>query len=235
MAFKTVVEQFGGGVAVRIRGTVTLRGNTISANSAPIGGGVYISGSLASIDLLNTVLFGNAAAGSPEMVLILGAGGSAHYSDIRGGSAGVSIVGASPFIYGNDNIDADPQFIGADGGDYRLRDCSACVHAGDPSFVSEPGELDLGGVARVFAGRVDIGAYELVYADCNGNGIPNSCECIGDLNGDCGIGLQDLANLLAHFGSSGAVTYAEGDLDGDRDVDLQDLATLLSRFGTICG
>jgi hypothetical protein len=56
--------------------------------------------------------------------------------------------------------------------------------------------------------------------------------CPGDLNSDGAVSLQDLAILLAHFGS--AAGPGDGDLDDDGDVDLQDLANLLANFGTTC-
>lgn len=56
---------------------------------------------------------------------------------------------------------------------------------------------------------------------------------VGDIDGDCEVGLGDLAGVLAHFGEIGAV-YEEGDLTGDGAVDLSDLADLLSRFGRSC-
>jgi len=61
-----------------------------------------------------------------------------------------------------------------------------------------------------------------------GGGTP----CPGDVDGDNDVDLQDLATLLANFGSSGG-TFP-GDLDNDGDVDLQDLATLLAAFGQPC-
>jgi hypothetical protein len=57
--------------------------------------------------------------------------------------------------------------------------------------------------------------------------------CPGDLNGDGVVNLADLAQLLGHYGESGAV-YEDGDLDGDSDVDLADLAALLAVYGTTC-
>jgi hypothetical protein len=53
--------------------------------------------------------------------------------------------------------------------------------------------------------------------------------CSADFNGDCSIGLSDLAILLSAFGAS-----AGGDLDGDGDTDLSDLAALLSEYGDDC-
>ena len=66
-----------------------------------------------------------------------------------------------------------------------------------------------------------------VIAPAGGN------ACLGDLDSDGDVDLQDLAILLAHFGQFGA-SAAEGDTDGDADVDLQDLATMLASFGTSC-
>ncbi len=58
--------------------------------------------------------------------------------------------------------------------------------------------------------------------------------CPGDLNNDSAVDLDDLSQLLVHFGQSGALTYADGDIDGDDDVDLDDLSILLVNFGSVC-
>ncbi len=58
--------------------------------------------------------------------------------------------------------------------------------------------------------------------------------CFGDLDGDGEIGLSDLAQLLAHYGTTSGATYEDGDLDGDGDVDLSDLAALLGVYGDVC-
>lgn len=64
--------------------------------------------------------------------------------------------------------------------------------------------------------------------------ISGGNPCPPDLDHDGTIGLQDLATLLAHFGTLSGATPEDGDLDGDADVDLQDLATLLAAFGGQC-
>ena len=46
--------------------------------------------------------------------------------------------------------------------------------------------------------------------------------------------LGDLAQLLAHYGTTGGMTYEDGDPDGDGDVDLSDLAELLAHYGDAC-
>ncbi len=52
------------------------------------------------------------------------------------------------------------------------------------------------------------------------------CATLGDLDGDGDVDLNDLALLLASYG-----TDAGGDLDGDGDTDLSDLAILLANYG----
>jgi hypothetical protein len=72
--------------------------------------------------------------------------------------------------------------------------------------------------------------------DVNHNGVPDECEdCLGDLTGDNIVGLDDLAILLSHFGTTSGATYEDGDISGDGAVSLQDLADLLSVFGRQCG
>ena len=57
---------------------------------------------------------------------------------------------------------------------------------------------------------------------------------VGDLNYDGRVALDDLAELLGHYGATSGATWEDGDLDGDGDVDLADLATLLGAYGTTC-
>lgn len=58
--------------------------------------------------------------------------------------------------------------------------------------------------------------------------------CLGDLNENGSVGLEDLATMLANFGATSDVAFEDGDLDSDGDVDLSDLSRLLARFGASC-
>ena len=58
--------------------------------------------------------------------------------------------------------------------------------------------------------------------------------CIGDLDGDNTVGLEDLQILLANYGVLSDAQYEDGDLDGDGDVDLSDVQSLLSHYGMTC-
>ena len=66
----------------------------------------------------------------------------------------------------------------------------------------------------------------VVEPDCNGDGLPDECDCPGDLNGDGVVGGPDLSIMLSSWGSDGPA-----DLDGDNIVTGADLAALLSTWG----
>lgn len=60
---------------------------------------------------------------------------------------------------GTGNLADDPQFVDAEGGDFRLATGSPCINAGDNNAVS--GETDLDGNPRIMGETVDMGAYEV--------------------------------------------------------------------------
>ncbi len=170
-------ENAGGGIYVLGRGNVYVGGCTIAHNTAPIGWSAALSGAAVSVTFENTILYGSAAkAGGQEVYLGGQSQSSFAYCNIAGGQPGIVAVGGATYSWGAGNLAAPPQFLDVAGGDFRVDDCSPCVNAGDPAFVPDPGELDLDGGARVFGPRVDIGAYERVYADANGDGRPDGCH-----------------------------------------------------------
>ncbi|HEY3267840.1 MAG TPA: choice-of-anchor Q domain-containing protein [Armatimonadota bacterium] len=59
----------------------------------------------------------------------------------------------------NGNVNADPRFAGAGGGDYRPGSNSPCIDAGSDAAI-EAGWIDLDGRPRWLGTHVDIGAYE---------------------------------------------------------------------------
>ncbi|MBI5865577.1 MAG: hypothetical protein HZB38_13930 [Planctomycetes bacterium] len=59
--------------------------------------------------------------------------------------------------------------------------------------------------------------------------------CVGDMDGDRDVDLNDLTLFLAAFGSPcGPGPCAAGDFDSDGDVDLNDLTLFLAAFGATC-
>ena len=99
----------------------------------------------------------------------------------------------------------------------------------DMGFVIEQ-VAGSGGPAAV-AGRtlVSIGSAGL-------RAFTASPSCVGDLNNDGVVALDDLARLLASYGgmSSGPSFDDEADLNNDGAVDLGDLAALLAVYGQEC-
>jgi hypothetical protein len=70
--------------------------------------------------------------------------------------------------------------------------------------------------------------------DANENGIPDECEVFpGDVNGDGDVDLNDLALLLAAYGTCAGDSDFDprADFDDSGCVDLTDLATLLAHYG----
>jgi hypothetical protein len=72
---------------------------------------------------------------------------------------------------------------------------------------------------------------ELLCGECidaNGNGVPDGCECLADLDGD---GLVSTADLLTLLGAWGPNPGHPADLDGDGIVGTSDLLALLAAWG----
>ena len=60
--------------------------------------------------------------------------------------------------------------------------------------------------------------------------LPPPVSLVGDLNSDCGVGLDDLSILLFNMGHPGPL----GDENGDLLVNLEDLSILLFNYGRTC-
>lgn len=149
---------------------------TFAANTATdSGGGLYMV--VPGVTVLNSIFWGDRPdeiLNASEMASTVG------FSDVQGGLPDGVVDGG-----GNTNL--VPSFVrpptpGADGvwgtvdddfGDLRLRRGSPGINAGDPGFVAQPAETDLGGHARMLCGRVDIGAYEFGIGDIDCNHTVN--------------------------------------------------------------
>jgi hypothetical protein len=132
---------YGGGLAYC--GAV-LQNNTIIGNRGSTGGGLYFCGSI----IRNCIIWGTKAgtAGNQLDKCTL-----PSYCCIEGWTG-----------EGEGNIAADPRFLSAENGDFRLRADSPCIDAGfnHPDLP----EFDIAGMRRImFGGKsltVDMGAYE---------------------------------------------------------------------------
>jgi predicted outer membrane repeat protein len=116
------------------------------AGNAAVGG----AKNLRLIDAHGVLTIGVARSTSPNHLELLGASTlTASYCDVEGGFAGPG------------NFDADPQFLDAPNGDYRLGATSPCRNAGSNALLPPTLYVDFEGTPRTTGGVVDVGADEL--------------------------------------------------------------------------
>jgi len=95
------------------------------------------------------------------------------------------------------------------------------------------GSTICGMAATPFGNQVSDGGGNCVVqscADSDNNGIPDECQCRGDLTGNGIIDGIDLAIILSAWGSSGEPEF-DADIDNDGVVGGTDLAFVLSGWG----
>ncbi|MDP2898124.1 MAG: right-handed parallel beta-helix repeat-containing protein [bacterium] len=150
---------YGGGMYSEGQGSPILINCVFSGNSASwYGGGMYTDGGSM---LTNCILWANSASESVD-----------RFSQVAGGTPVVNfccVQGWTDESGGTANINDDPLFVDADGGDeifrtedddFRLLPDSPCIDAGDTTAVPPSLTLDLGSNPRIAHGVVDMGAYE---------------------------------------------------------------------------
>jgi YD repeat-containing protein len=152
----------GGGVGVYVyAGRVRIVNDTITGNASDpaygYGGGVQFHCAIAapSIEVDNTILWGNAAAYGADVAVSNGPGASISiaHSDL----GNLRTDGASPALTAN--LAADPLFVDAAAGNYHLQSASPCIDAGNASASGIPA-VDFEGDGRVLGFSADIGADE---------------------------------------------------------------------------
>ena len=123
--------------------------STFYGNSAAAGGGLFNYDCISPPTVTNCILWND----TPNEIRDLG-GSAAQvtYSDVKGW----------PVRPGAGNINKDPDFVDAPGGDLRLEENSPCVDHGTSTSVPPPGvpPRDLAGIPRPQGAEVDMGAYE---------------------------------------------------------------------------
>ncbi|UCF44105.1 MAG: DUF4982 domain-containing protein [Planctomycetota bacterium] len=155
--FSNNLAYCGGGMCNYSNSSPTVTNCTFSGNSATSSGGGIMNNLNSKPTVTNCIVWGN----SPDQIDDYdypSSSSAVTYSDVQGGWSGTG------------NIDADPCFVNAVGGDFRLGTYSPCVDAGNnaavgvstdldgnPRFVDDTGVADTGsGTAPI----VDMGAYE---------------------------------------------------------------------------
>jgi plastocyanin len=99
--------------------------------------------------------------------------------------------------------------------------------SGSGAIYHYPGTLEI--VDTLFCENSgDAGDIDGPWNDGGGNEFNVECpsDCIGDLDGNGGVGVDDILALLAAYQQN-----ADGDCDGDGDTDVDDLLLLISAWG----
>jgi hypothetical protein len=197
----------------------------IARNHAAIGAGVFASDGLiwgctivdnqasspssagvaGPVEVHNSILWANDPNQASSSVTI-------SYSDVQGGWPGTG------------NIDADPLFVDAAGGDYHLQANSPCIDTGDPAFFPQPGEVDLDGQRRLWDGDGDGLSYVDMGVDEYGSFVYGDLNCDGAVDfGDINPYVLALTDPAAYGTTFPACDVLNADINGDGGVDFGDI------------
>ncbi len=155
--------------AVVINSTITDNVANMHGTTGSRFGGIRVcasagNGAIASLDLYNTILYGNTALGGEageDLFVTRAEPGSAradaYYSDIED----VHCFGTASYNPVN-VISADPAFVDPASGDYHLSAGSPCIDTGTATVPDPPGlpATDIESNPRVWGAAPDMGAYE---------------------------------------------------------------------------
>ncbi len=238
--------QYGAGIAVYVSAVPAFERLLIYDNTATVQGGGYYTNSGHPVTILNCVFHGNTAPQGGAIWLQ-----NSMWTGVRNsvvwncGSDPIAYVGRDPKVNycdveggyaGEGNLDLEPQFVNAPGGNFHLGPLSPCRDTGDPAWVCNDPD----------ATRNDMGAYggPLGLMDIPYPGVRFSevgaqfqlanggSQSWGDFNND---GWDDLAtggclyrndggagfsNVTASaFGGAGIADGVWGDYDNDGYLD----------------
>lgn len=207
--------------------TLTLTNCTLALNTGGTAGGAIGAFYSSPVTLNNCILSGNTSplgnnmfsgyllpGGAPSSVIV-------RSSDVVGGQASIVRQNGTTLMYGSENINTDPRFVDAMGGNFRLDVGSAAIDAANNTLLAPAVESDLDGLARFVddpdvtetgvaggtggAAISDLGAFE--------RQIP---PCFADYNQDGGIDGGDVEAFFADWegGNIGADLNNDGGIDG---------------------
>ena len=139
----------GGGIKINSADAVcescTVVENSVNSGSS---GGIYMG---AAGQVINTVIYGNTAR----------AGVNQNWGPTGRGTFSNCCTADTNGMNGASNIAADPKFVNAAAGNYRLSASSPCVNAGlNQDWMTSGVDLDKRSRLDRFTRRVDIGCYE---------------------------------------------------------------------------
>lgn len=169
----------GGGLYAVTGGTVNVRNNLFTNNTAPFAAAVYVldnTGLLVTVE--NNTIAGNVATNSNAQAAAMANEGAAlraitnnilwhnttaSQTDVLGAEGIyfknlIEKMTGSPQPGSGKNIGVDPGFIGP--ADFRLTPVSPAMDAGDNTPYGGVSSVDLAGQARISGPAIDLGAYE---------------------------------------------------------------------------
>jgi hypothetical protein len=132
---------FGGAIYVYYHSAVTIEACTIAGNTGTNGSGVSCH-SYSQADLGNTIVAFNQGGGGVHCYF--NSGITLSCCDIYGNQGGDYVSCAQGWLGVGGNIGEDPQFCGAAGGDYSLRNLSPCAPENSPTGCELIGALGVG-------------------------------------------------------------------------------------------
>ncbi|MCC5787555.1 MAG: hypothetical protein JJU33_12745 [Phycisphaerales bacterium] len=175
--------------------------------------------------IINSIVWNDAADVStlPDIQAQQGSNVSIEFSLIRGGETNVAVIAPSTLTYAASNVDGDPQFANAAGGDFRVDPSSPAVDAGSNSAYNalSSATTDYLGGTRIVGSAINMGAIEET------SGAPT---CPPDLNGDGVVDADDFFLFLQFFASGDP----RADFNSDGVIDAQDFFDFLAAFAAGC-
>ncbi len=174
--------QNGGGVYNLTNSSPVLTNVTFYGNAAGSGGGGMLSVDASHPTVSNAIFYGNTALLGPQIRSILGSVPVIAYSLVEGSGGSGAGWDAALGADGGGNIDADPVFVDAAGGDFELHRSSPGIDAGNVGAPNLPA-TDLKGDPRIFGSTVDLGVFELHVFCPAGNVMYVDVSAIGTADG----------------------------------------------------
>ena len=168
-----------GGGMYNTNSSPTLINCLVQANNARNNGGGIYNVTFSSPQLINCLLWGNTASlgkaidnlnySRPSLTNCIAwnnDGNSTFLNEDGNSSLTVSFCLIEPEATnynGSNTLTADPKFVDAVGGNFRLMAGSPAINAGSTAaYQNATGPAtDLGGLPRILGGRIDLGPYEL--------------------------------------------------------------------------
>jgi hypothetical protein len=209
----------GGGMYNWTNSNVTITncnfyGNAVTYTPPKEGGGICGGGS--DMVITNCILFNNI----PDQIAAKPGYPGVTYCNIAQAGFGAPDGSADA----NGNINKDPMFVNAGGGDFHLLEGSPCIDAGSNQAVPVGMETDMDDNRRIRHGDcdgtadVDMGVYEFIH------NVP------GDCTGDCEINMLDFARLSARWHTVECGQCDGVDMTGDGRIDMADLAVISNHW-----